>query len=344
MKDLKETKKSQKLITIIVAVLAVLLIALSSYFIATNNKKETKEEDKETKEESKEESKKEQITPLMYKVTKNGSDNVIYLFGSMHLVNLKEFDFPKYVLDAYENSDYLAVEADIIAVQQQKDFATNYLLSSMYSDGTTIKNHISESTYNKLVKFLEEHYMYNEQLDIYKASFFESIISNIIVQEAGINSEDGVDTFFLKKAKKENKNVLEVESYEFQENLLNSFPDRLYELSIISAIDNFDAQVKEMQRLYKIWKNGNEEELVELIKEDSLDTIEGITAEDKKLINNYNYEVVDKRNIGMKEKFNSYFNNNQKVLFMVGAAHIVGENGLANLLKQEGYTITAINR
>ncbi len=330
-------KKNQKIITIIISILAVLSLATSSYFIATKNKKEDKPKEKEI-------SKKETITPLMYKVTKDGSDNVIYLFGSMHLVNLKEFDFPKYVMDAYENSDYLAVEADIVEIQNQENFLMNYLMSLAYSDGTTVSDHISEDTYNKMVEFLKEKNMYNKQLDVYKLSFFENLISNAIVEESGINSSDGVDTYFLNKAKEDKKEILEVESYEFQENLINSFPDRLFELSIISMIDNYDAQVKEMKRLYEIWKKGNEEELIELISEDEIDVIEELTDEEKKLIDNYNYEMIDKRNIGMKEKFNSYFNDNKKVLFMVGAAHIVGENGIANLLTKEGYNVVAINK
>ncbi len=331
-------KKNQKIITIVLSLLAVLALSLSIFFVTRNNKKEEDKKEEKTTIDG------ETVTPLVYKVTKEGSNNVIYLFGSMHLVNLDEFDFPKYIMDAYENSDYLAVEADIVEVQNRENFLIDYLAASTYHDGTTIKDHISKDTYEKLVKFLEDKYTYAETLDVYKVSFFESILSTIIVEESGISTSGGVDTYFLNKAKEDKKTILEVESYEFQESLINSFPDRLFELSIISMIDNFDEQVEEMKHLYEIWKRGNEEELIELISEDELESEEELGKEDKKLIDNYNYEMIEKRNIGMKDKFNSYFNDNKKVLFIVGAAHIVGEKGIANLLAQEGYNVVAINK
>ena len=126
--------------------------------------------------------------------------------------------------------------------------------------------------------------------------------------------------------------------------MINSFPDRLFELSILSMIDNYDKQIEEMKRLYEIWKNGKESELIELVETDEVDIDEELSLEDKEIIKNYNYEMIDKRNVGMKDKFESYFENNQKVLFIVGAAHIIGDNGIANLLIKDGYNVVAINR
>ena len=339
----KEIKKdNKKIITIIITLFAVIAMALSSYFIAT--KTMNKEKDESTDSKSVEKEDKESISPLVYKVTKDGSDNVIYLFGSMHIVNLDEFDFPKYVMDAYNESDYLAVEADIVEVQQRENFLMDYLTSYLYLDGTTIKDHLSEESYNKLVEFLKKKNSYDEKLEVYNLAFFESLISSLVVADAGINSNDGVDTYFLKKAKEDKKNILEVESFEFQEKMINSFPDRLFELSILSMIDNYDKQIEEMKRLYEIWKNGKESELIELVETDEVDIDEELSLEDKEIVKNYNYEMIDKRNVGMKDKFESYFENNQKVLFIVGAAHIIGDNGIANLLIKDGYNVVAINR
>ena len=339
----KEIKKdNKKIITIFITLFAVIAMVLSSYFIATKTMNKEKDESTDSKFIEKED--KESISPLVYKVTKDGSDNVIYLFGSMHIVNLDEFDFPKYVMDAFKESDYLAVEADIVEVQQRENFLMDYLTSYLYMDGTTIKDHLSEESYNKLVEFLKKKNSYDEKLEVYNLAFFESLISSLVVADAGINSNDGVDTYFLKKAKEDKKNILEVESFEFQEKMINSFPDRLFELSILSMIDNYDKQIEEMKRLYEIWKNGKESELIELVETDEVDIDEELSLEDKEINKNYNYEMIDKRNVGMKDKFESYFENNQKVLFIVGAAHIIGDNGIANLLIKDGYNVVAINR
>lgn len=67
---------NKKLLVIFVAIMCVIAVGISGYGIAKQFL--GKEEDKEEKEEKKDKQK-EQITPLMYKVTKEGSDICICL-------------------------------------------------------------------------------------------------------------------------------------------------------------------------------------------------------------------------------------------------------------------------
>ena len=94
--------------------------------------------------------------------------------------------------------------------------ATEMLADLMYTDGSTIKDHISEETYNKMVQFLKDKYMYNENLDIYNLYFFETMVTQAVVNNSKLASGDAVDTYFLKKAKEDKKHILEVESYQYQ--------------------------------------------------------------------------------------------------------------------------------
>lgn len=141
---------NKKLLVIFVAIMCVIAVGISGYGIAKQFL--GKEEDKEEKEEKKDKQK-EQITPLMYKVTKEGSDNVMYLFGSMHTVNFDDFDLPKYVMDAYKESDYLAVEVDINKYMEDEEKIQQLAMDMMYMDGTTIKDHIDEELYTKIITF-----------------------------------------------------------------------------------------------------------------------------------------------------------------------------------------------
>lgn len=322
------SKKSGNIFFISIILFFVLsLVGLFAFLILdTNNKQNTKNENK-----------KEQITPLMYEVTKEGSNNKIYLFGSMHMVNHDEFEYPKYILDAYNNSDYVACEFDVVEYTENMN-ATEMLADLMYTDGSTIKDHISEETYNKMVQFLKDKYMYNENLDIYNLYFFETMITQAVVNNSKLASGDAVDSYFLKKAKEDKKNILEVESYQYQINIFKSFQDRLYELEILDIIDNYDDSLKELEELYEAWKKGD---ISKFIEEDEIDE-DKYSKEDIKILEDYNKKILDERNIGMTEKLISYFDNNYKTFYMVGAAHLVGDNGIANLLEQKGYKVTRI--
>ena len=330
-----EVKKNKKFEYIIIALMLV-LIAVGSFLIYKkyNNKKEKEEEIDVTE--------KEKVTPLIYKITHDDSDNVIYLFGSIHVASLGELEFPDYLMDAYNTSDYLAVEMDLVDYMENATTNLDEIIKQQtYQDGSTIKDHVSSDTYDALVKFMKENYSYNEEMDKYNAYFFESLLTSLVLNKSGLDASSGIDIYFLTLAKKDKKEILEVESYEFQEALLTGFPDRYYELSINSIIEDIDESVQEIKDLYAAWKRGNEEELYELSKTD-LDDPE-LTQEEKEMLIDYDKKVLIDRNVNMASKLEEYFKEDKKVFYMVGAAHLVGDDGIASLLKEHGYNVEKMN-
>ena len=336
-------EKSNKKKIIIISIISIILVVIGAV-VVTKVLFSGSSENKEKEKDKEEEVVKEKITPLMYEITKEGSDNKIYLFGTMHAVNLNEFDFPKYVMDAYNNSDIVAPEFDLVSVQHNQELMQEYAMNMYYNDGTTIKDHLSSEVYNNLITFMKDKKMYNQVYEYIKLNELESLITNQLLIDSKISS-GGVDEYFLNLAKKDKKEIIDVESFEFQTNLLSSFSDRLYEIEIENVINNYEKNIEMLKDLYKIWKNGDSEELLVLLTMDLTDEeLAKLSEEDKQLIENYNIELVDKRNVGMKNKLEDFFENNQKVFFMVGTAHLVGEKGIANLLVQDGYSVKQVNK
>lgn len=271
----------------------------------------------------------------------------MYLFGSMHTVNFDDFDLPKYVMDAYKESDYLAVEVDINKYMEDEEKIQQLAMDMMYMDGTTIKDHIDEELYTKIINFLKEKKLYNQAYESFKLYGIESLITSQVTKDAGLNENDGIDTYLLDLAKKENKEILEVETFDFQMKLLFEAPDKYYEISILSSIDEYEKSVNSLKELYSAWKKGDVEALEKLTKGDEVteEDIEKykLTQEEMKEIETFSNAMLKDRNVGMKNKFNEYFNGNKKVFYMVGAAHLIGDDGLASLLEKEGYKVTRVN-
>lgn len=331
---MKKINKNTKILIIGTTIIIALII---SFFIIKNNDKSNEKNIIKEKEEIK-----EKITPLMYEITKDGSQNKIYLFGSIHIANTNKLDFPTYLNDAYNDSKYIACEFDLVEYQKDQNKVLETMQDLIYSDGSTIKDHLSTNAYNKLVNFLKEKGMYTEMYDVYKPMFFQSLITNIIANDAKIKTNDGIDTYFLDKAKKDNKTILEVESYDYQIKLLNSFSDKLNELMLIDLIDNYNQEVQSLNDLYKAWKTGDIERIIKESNEE-LEIKSNYTQEEIQIIKNYNKQLIDDRNINMTNKLIEYFNNNYNTFYMVGAAHLVGDNGIAHLLETKGYTVKQIS-
>lgn len=326
--------KKRTTFTVILVTIAIIILGLLAWLL------KTKIIDKDVKESV---PSKEQITPVMYEVTKDGSKNKIYLFGSIHIANINDIEFPEYILNAFKESNYLACEIDIVEFQKNSKNLEEEVMKMLYSDGTTIKEHFTEASYNKIVNFLTKKEMYSPIYDFYKPYFFQSLMTLVMASDAKISSESGVDEYFIQKAKENNKNVLEVEGFEFQNNLLLSFDDHLYELYLIEAIDHYDEEVNSLKELYEAWKKGNIEDILKY-SDDEMEIESNYSESEIKLIEDYNKKLIDDRNNTMTNKVEEYFNDDKDVFFMVGALHVIGDKGIAKELEQRGYTVKQITK
>jgi uncharacterized protein YbaP (TraB family) len=56
----------------------------------------------------------------------------------------------------------------------------------------------------------------------------------------------------------------------------------------------------------------------------------------------FNVRFIDERNVTWVKKMIPMISS-QSILFALGAGHLGGENGVLNLLRKEGYTLTPIS-
>ena len=334
---MKDRRKPYKLIALIIGVLIVLLGGFLLFKNLVNDKNlETKDKTSPT-----ESIEKKIITPLLYEVTKEGSNNKMYLFGSIHAADLKNVEFADYILNAYNNSHYVACEFDIIDYQNDQGRQVSDAVNMMYTDETSIKDHLSSDTYDMMVKFLTSKNLYSPAYDSFKPVFFESLITSTMISDANLNINGGIDEYFLNKAKKDNKTILEVESSDFQFNELTNFSDVLYDLMIKEVIEEYDKEVDGLKKLYQAWTIGDAKEILKSANEE-IEEKDKYTDEQNKEIENYNKVLITNRNAEMTKKAIDYFNNNLDVFFMVGSLHIIGDDGIAKKLESQGYNVKEI--
>lgn len=280
-----------------------------------------------------------EITPLFYKIS-DKNNTKIYLLGSIHAADDTIYPLNDTIMNSFNDSDYLAVEVDTLSLQNNFDLSLNLAEKMMYNDSTTIKNHIGDELYNKMVNFLKEKKSYSSLYDNYKPVFFESLFENLIINDAMLKSESGIDMYFLSLASENNKKILEVESAEFQYNLLLNTPLELDKIIIEEYIDNYDLNVSQMKDLYELWKKGDKEQLENiLINSES----QNVTEEEKKLMENYNQSLIIDRNYGMANVLENYFEKKQNVFCVVGLGHVIGDEGIINLLQKRGYDVVQLN-
>lgn len=280
------------------------------------------------------------ITPLLYKVT-DTQGNVIWLFGSIHVGKDYFYPLPGYVTDAYESAEALAVECDIVAFETDVSAQMSALQPLIYTDGTTISDHIPEELYTASVEIMEGYGIYSSVLDYYRPSLWFSFIDNILYEQLGVNSELGIDMHFLNRAHTEGKEILEVESVQFQYSMLANFSEELQILLLESSVEGYHAAEeteKELMELVEAWASGDEAVIGALLNEEA----EFESDEEALLYQEYNDAMITTRNLSMADFAEEMLESGKEVFICVGAAHVVGEGAVAQLLSERGYTVEIV--
>lgn len=264
-------------------------------------------------------------TPLTYKICDN--DNCVYLLGSIHLGDERVNQFNDIIIDAYNESDYLAVEIDTYDMNID---VNEYLLDN----SGNIEELLSEELNEKLEQFAKDHplFMY-DSLKNFKLGYIADYLSLVPYIEIGYIKE-GVDSYFTQLAHKQNKEIISLETYEEQLELLLGSSDEFYIKQIENVIDNYDTAKLEVKYLYDTYLKSDPDSLKKLID------MMMQTSEDEEEIS-YNRAIYDDRNKKMADKVVEFLDNDQNVFVVVGCAHVVGSNGIVDLLNDK-YQISIV--
>lgn len=283
------------------------------------------------------------VTPLLYKVT-DQEGHVAWLFGSIHVGRESFYPLPEYVLTAFDGADALAVEADIIAFEEDLGQQMDAIMCLVYTDGTSIKDHISPELYDRAVAAMTEMGAYMSLFDMYCPAMWSSLVDSLMLETVpGIDINLGIDRHLLERAKAAEKPIIEIESAKEQYEMLASFSPELQALLLESSLDSCEdpkAYEASISLLLKMWADGNEEALAAYMSE--TDSTQEMTPEEEALYEEYNKAMLNVRNVGMADYAVEALESGREVFICVGAAHVVGNGALVELLTEYGYTVEVV--
>ncbi len=276
--------------------------------------------------------------PLLYKVD-SGNGNVLYIFGSIHVGDGRIDMLSDKIMNAYAASNYLCVEADIIAFSDDLTAAAKELQKLICPIGTTIKDQLGEELYAECKKYLEDCGYYNSFYDYYSATLWQSLVTEAIAEKSGLMSDHGADRLFLTMAHDEGMEIREIESASFQYSMMASFPVELMALMIEQSLQCEDEQIEALKETYDVWLSGDGAELEILFTDDVSD----LNEEQLAMYESYTKAMLTDRNVTMTDKAEEYLEGGGVGFYVVGAAHVLGDDGIVAQLRDRGYTVTVVS-
>jgi uncharacterized protein YbaP (TraB family) len=245
--------------------------------------------------------------------------NTVYLLGSVHLADSSLYPLNKEILEAFDNSKVFVMEMDISRIDPSE-----VMKYTMLPDTFTLAGFVDENSYNKFAKLFEKHNIPNFIYNKMKPWFAVMTLQSLEMIQGRYSAEYGIDLYFLDKATTRNMPIKELESLEIQMNVLdtlNKFSGKYLEYTL-EEINNTNDNVA---KILKAWKQGDTLELSKIINAGSY----------KEDFEKVMYIINDKRNFNMVKRIEDFLNDTEPHFVVVGLAHLLGENGLINLLKNK---------
>jgi len=255
--------------------------------------------------------------------------NTVYLMGSIHF--LKETDYP---LDlrfdqCFQNAENVVFELHYDSTQTTA-FQQYTLMKAFYPKGGTFQGSVSDSTYMLVKNKLLELGMPIEKLNAFQPWFIAITMLSLTIQKLGFDPKLGVDQHFFAMAKETQKNIIGLETAEYQLDLLSTLGGDDQEAFVVQTLDQFDEMETGFRDLVDAWEKGDLAKLNELLNKG----FEEYPALKQSLLSDRNYNWLDEL-IG-------YTKDNEDFLVIVGAGHLAGDEGLVKLLTEQGYDVEPV--
>lgn len=253
-----------------------------------------------------------------------GSQNIVYIAGSVHLLREKDYPLPPAYDIAYEDSSRLYFEIDMKEVTKPATVAKMQRLG-MYSSKDNLRRHVSDGTFRLLTEYLTSRGLPTLLFEQTKPGLLAINLASMEALRMGARPELGLEVKYHQKSLKDNKPSSGLESMEFQVTLFDQLNDRQQDRMLRATLEKIDDMQTTLKDLIEAWKKGDVKTMDQLLNKEF--------KEDPKLKD----LLIDKRNQSWIPQIEKAFLGRENVLFIVGAGHLVGKGSVIDLLEQRGY-------
>lgn len=276
---------------------------------------------------------------IFWKIEKAGL-SPSYLLGTMHVTDPRVLAMPKGASDAAADASTIVIESDEIL--DEKKAAAAMLMHpelTMFMDGTTIRDHLSAEDAEKLEAGLKARGLALAAVARMKPWILSSFVAlpacEIARKAAGASF---LDKHIAEDAVKAGKKVVGLETLAEQLQAMAELPVEFHLQALIETLelgDKMDDVIETMTALYLAGDTGMTMPMLEAVAPSK-------PGQDESAYAAFEKRIVTDRNKIMAERAAPLLAEG-KVFIAVGALHLPGEQGLIELLRKQGFRVSAMN-
>jgi len=253
--------------------------------------------------------------------------NTVYVLGSLHYCKKEIYPLSEKIGKAFTESEILVVEADVSDIKRID--IQELIERAFYPENDALEKHVSPEIYEWVVKEADGLGIPVELLNRQKPWFLAITLVALESLKLGFDPNLGIDKYFLSKAEG-GKEILELESLDYQLNLLSSFSDKDQELFLLYTLKDLKILEQELGKLTQAWSSGDTKAMESIVTRS--------VSEDKRLSSVFE-KVLYERNRKMASRIEDFLKTKKTYFVIIGAGHLVGSRGIVEILKGKGFLV-----
>jgi len=257
----------------------------------------------------------------------SGHHNKVYLLGSVHMLHANDHALPTVTDGVYADAEVLVEELDLFAAQSEM-FSAQVLAQQFLPQGQNLAAVLGPELNEKLLAAARPLGLDPDYINRMQPWYVASLISDIRLQKAGYSPTDGVDFQFAERARRDGKPIVGLETAAEQLGYFAamSMPEQR---DFLAAALEEDDTPEEVRKVADAWRRGDLAALESELKQGM--------EESPALFQT----IVVQRNRNWLPRIEQMLDDPDKdYLVVTGALHMIGPQGLIEMLRARGYRIT----
>ena len=272
---------------------------------------------------------------LLWKVSGNGLDQPSYLFGTYHLAPLGIKDSIAALPQAMQ--DVQQVYGEIVMADMMKPETLMKMQQQMMLPAdTTLKSLFSPAEFETITQAVQEYLKVDiALLDRMKpAALFQQLTVLFYLKHTpGYNPQEQMDASFQQEATKAGKKVGGLETVQSQLDILFNKPLRRQAEDLYCFLSNPDKAERQAKEVIAAYAAQDLDAMLRLMEEKEGTKCDPTPEEMAQLLYDRNHAWAKQMPALMQAA---------PTLFVIGAGHLPGDQGLIKLLQAQGYAVEAL--
>jgi uncharacterized protein len=260
----------------------------------------------------------------------HGDHNTVYLAGSVHLLKTNDSALPAAFDRAYANSRALVMEIDLGKVDQSE--AAGWMMEhGMLGEGNDLHKAIGDARYQRVTAEASRLGLPMQMADQFAPWVLGLQLMELQYAQLGFDSQAGVEQQLEHRAQTDGKPTEGLETLQQQLGLFEALTPQEQAKFLDLVVTEIHDVGSDTQAVITAWRAGDANKLAALL------------SDEYKSFPTLYRSLVTERNRRWVPQIEKLLRDKDNYFVVVGALHLVGDGGLLELMKRDGFKAEQLN-